>query len=156
MLNRECKTKIEHGQYCGFVRLKYSHESGGRVRSKVIYYNHGQGGTAEISKGAIDINRHMTTKDADLIWIGHKHTKLLLPCESQYRLNKENKLVIKKRAGIVSGAYVKVGSFYDAKKNGYKMNYCEERMRGVQSTGGVFVQHIIENDEIKQIIKTED
>lgn len=155
-LNRECGTNIKHGQYCGFTRFKYSHASGGRVRSKIMYYNHGQGGTAEISKGAIDINRHMTTKDADIIWIGHKHTKLLLPCETQYKLNKENNLTFRKRAGFISGAYVKQGSVYDAKSNGYKINYGEERMRGVQSTGGIFIEHEITNDEIKQKIWTED
>ena len=80
-LNKAHKTSIVHGQYSGYIVLNYHRKNNNDVKRYKIYYNHGQGGSAEISKGTIDINRHMTTKTADLIWLGHKHVKTCLPSE---------------------------------------------------------------------------
>ena len=147
-LNKAHKSKIIHGQYSGFIMLRYMHGKNGRVRAYTIYYNHGQGGTAEISKGTIDINRHMTTKDADLIWLGHKHTKILLPSEYIIGVNRVGEIVERERAGIITGAYVKIANKYDAMKKGYKMDYGEERMRGLQATGGAYLKIDLSGEEL--------
>jgi len=139
-LNKQHGSKIIYGQYSGFIMLKFTNGNQGRTRKYVIYYNHGQGGTAEISKGTIDINRHMTTKQADLIWLGHKHTKVLVPSEYIIGVNKNGDIIEKERAGLITGAYVKITNKYNAMKNGYKMNYGEEKMRGLQGTGGAFLK----------------
>lgn len=141
-LNKEHKTQIQHGQYCGFVVLRYSHNTSGTTTYK-IYYNHGQGGTAEISKGTIDLNRHMTTKNADLIWIGHKHTKVLLPSEYIMDVDNAGNIYERERAAMITASYLNISGQYDAMKQGYKINYGEERMRGLQSTGGIFMRHTI-------------
>jgi hypothetical protein len=141
-LNKQHKTEIQHGQYCGFVVLRYAH-NGANVSTYKIYYNHGQGGTAEISKGTIDLNRHMTTKNADLIWIGHKHTKVLLPSEYIMDVDQTGKIYERERAAMVTASYLNISGQYDAMKQGYKINYGEERMRGLQSTGGIFMRHTI-------------
>lgn len=148
-LNKEHKTQIQHGQYCGFVLLKY-HDKDARVRTYKIYYNHGQGGTAEISKGAIDLNRHMSTKNADLIWLGHKHTKILLPSEYILDVNMNGEIFERERAGVITASYLNISSQYDAMKQGYRINYGEERMRGLQSMGGILIRHNLsgENTDI--------
>jgi len=143
-LNKTHKTQIQHGQYCGFVLLKY-HDKEQRVRTFKIFYNHGQGGTAEISKGAIDINRHMSTKNADLVWIGHKHTKLLLPSEYILEISQNGEIYERERSGMVTASYINISGHYDAMKQGYKINYGEEKMRGLQSTGGIFMKHSLDN-----------
>lgn len=143
MLNIEKKTNIQHGQYCGFITLSYAH-SGGCVRGKKIYYNHGQGGSAEVTKGIIDLNRHLHTKESDIVWIGHKHTKLVLPCEPVLYQNQSGTICERQRVGIITGAYSKNISEYDANKTGYKVNFGEERMRSLQSTGGVLMKHYIQ------------
>lgn len=149
-LNLKHKTKIIHGQYGGFIVLSFEHGKNRATKQFKIFYNHGQGGTAEISKGAIDINRHMATKNADLIWLGHKHTKILLPSEHILEVNKSGEIIQRARAGLITGAYLNVAHQYDAMKKGYNISYGEERMRGLQSTGGAFLKIKIANNEIQR------
>lgn len=142
-LNKEHKTQIQHGQYCGFILLKYHDKNGSGVRTFKIFYNHGQGGTSEVTKGTIDISRHMATKNADLIHLGHKHTKVLLPSEFILDVNQNGEIIERERSGMITGCYMKIAGQYDAMKQGYKINYGEERMRQLQSVGGIFMKHTI-------------
>lgn len=151
-LNKAHKTSIVHGQYSGYIVLNYVRKSGSDVKRYKIYYNHGQGGSAEISKGTIDINRHMTTKTADLIWLGHKHSKVLLPSEYILDVNNAGEIIQKERAGLITGAYMHIYHQYDAMKKGYNISYGEEHMRGLQSTGGAILKHIITKDGIEKRI----
>ena len=147
-LNKEHKTQILHGQYCGFVLLKY-HDKEQRVRTFKIFYNHGQGGTSEVTKGTIDISRHMSTKNADLIHLGHKHTKVLLPSEYTIDVNMNGEIIERERCGMITASYLNISGQYDAMKQGYKINYGEERMRGLQSIGGIFMSHNLYGSDTK-------
>lgn len=151
-LNKTHKTQIQHGQYCGFITLRYEHGNNRSVKSRKIFYNHGQGGTSEVTKGTIDINRHLTSKMCDILWLGHKHTKVLLPCEPLLDVDQNGNIYSRERVGIITGAYLNVFGQYDAMKKGYIINYGEERMRGLQSTGGAFIKHRITATEIYQEI----
>lgn len=146
-LNLKHKTNIVHGQYSGYIVLNFN-RNGSAVRRYKIYYNHGQGGTAEITKGSIDLNRHMGNKIADLVWLGHKHTKIVLPSEYVIDVNKQGDIIQRERAGIITGAYLNVFHQYDAMKKGYNISYGEERMRGLQSTGGALLKIKMVDDEI--------
>jgi len=145
-LNKEHKTNIAHGQYCGFILLKY-HIKDQQVRTFKIFYNHGQGSTSEVTKGTIDISRHMATKNADLIHLGHKHTKVLLPSEYILDVNMNGEIIERERCGMITASYLNVSNQYDAMKQGYKINYGEERMRGLQSIGGIFMSHTLSGDK---------
>jgi hypothetical protein len=138
-LNKEHKTKIKHGQYSGFIVLNF-HDKKSRVRQLVIYYNHGQGGKAEITKGTIDLNRHLTTKQADIIWIGHKHTKVALPSEPVLCVDKKQNIYTKNRWAIITGSYLSQFKQYDAMKKGYRVSFGEEKMRTLQGAGGIFMK----------------
>lgn len=144
-LNRE-GGNIDHGQYCGFVRFKYRKGESlkGGSQTEDLYYNHGQGGKAEISKGAIDLNRMMTSKDASIYWIGHKHTKLVLPDERVVYADKKGNIKDKVKTGVVTGSYKRNGKSYNAIKKGYELSFGEENFRTNQSCGGVFLKHTID------------
>lgn len=144
-LNKSHGTDIKHGQYSGFIILRYHWGKSGQVRTRKIYYNHGQGGSAEVTKGTIGINRHMTSKIADIYHFGHTHTKVLLPSEYVLDVDKNGNIIQKERAAFYTGAYMNVFSQYDANKKGYELNYGEERMRSLQSTGGIFMKHTLGN-----------
>lgn len=149
-LNLKYKTKIIHGQYSGYVIIDYHHGTNSSVKRYKVYYNHGQGGSAEVTKGLIDINRHMLGKMANLVWLGHKHTKVVLPCEPLLDVDKNGEIVTRERAGVITGPYLHFFHSYDAMKKGYSLNYGEEKMRTLQSSGGVIIKHILQNNEISQ------
>lgn len=150
LLNRECKTDIQHGQYAGFLTIRYTHGENRGVLSKIMYYNHGQGQTAEVTKGTIDINRHMSNKLCDIIWMGHKHCKLVLPAEPMMTVDNNGNIYAFDRLGIITGAYVNAYHQYDAREKGYNINYGEETKRSLQSTGGALLKHTIVSKTIIQ------
>lgn len=145
-LNKTHNTDIKHGQYSGFILLRYHWANNGMVRTRKIFYNHGQGGSAEISKGTIMINRHMSTKNADIYHFGHVHQKVLLPSEFILDVDKNGNIIQRERAAFITGAYLKIFSQYDANKKGYELNYGEERMRTLQGQGGIFMKHTLDSE----------
>lgn len=152
-LNRNYQGNISHGQYAGYITLKYIKKSDkGAQCTYKIYYNHGQGHNAEVTKGTIDINRHMSTKMCNMVWLGHKHTKCLLPSENMLDVDRNGNIFAIERVGVITGAYLKNISQYDAMETGYKLNFGEERCRSLQSVGGVLIKHTIVNHEIEQEI----
>lgn len=142
-LNKTHKTDIKHGQYSGYVMLRYHYGDHSAVRSRKIFYCHGQGGASEVTKGTIGINRHMTSKVADIYHFGHTHTKVLMPSEFILDMDKTGNIIQRERTAFYTGAYLKIFSQYDANKKGYELNYGEERMRSLQSTGGIFMKHTL-------------
>ncbi len=78
LLNRD-KTNgcIHRGGYQGYVQYKLMPTT--KKRGSIpftIYMHHGSGGSAPVSKGMIDFNRVVYSHNADLIWLGHKHTAI--------------------------------------------------------------------------------
>lgn len=138
LLNHKTGSNIKHGQYRGMVRFQFGDKSGHR-RSVTMAYNHGQGASAEITRGTIGINRMMSAYDAQIFWTGHSHTKLVMPCENMVAMSASGEILTKERKGIITGAYVKTVHEYDAQEEGYGINFGEERCRIIQSTGGYFL-----------------
>ncbi len=75
------KHRIVLGQYHGWVYIKGLYGAskdrrGVRTISYKIYHNHGSGGDAAVTQGAIEDHRKMTqVETADAIWMGHNHNK---------------------------------------------------------------------------------
>jgi len=62
---------IRYGGYCGFIRYKLPQD-----RLVTIYYHHGAGGTAPVTKGMIEHQRvSCSIEGCDVIWLGHNHWK---------------------------------------------------------------------------------
>lgn len=74
---------IHHGGYSGFIDYRLRRKTGDSQNGKhgsgacrlVIFYHHGWGGSAPVTKGMIDFNRKDTYVDSDVIWMGHKHNR---------------------------------------------------------------------------------
>lgn len=142
-LNKTCNTDIKHGQYCGFILLKY-HRDNQSVRTRKIFYTHGMGGNSEITKGIINVNRHLYNKNCDIFWMGHVHSKMVLPSEWVLDVNKNDEIIQRERAAVITGAYCNIFNQYDAMKEGFILSYGEEKMRSLQSTGGVILKHTLD------------
>jgi hypothetical protein len=65
--------------YWGFLRMRFSYEKGNTQRTKVLYWHHGIGGTAPITRGVLDTVRQSSyMPDADVIMNGHNHQEYVL------------------------------------------------------------------------------
>ncbi len=69
---------VSYGGYTGYVDYRF--RRGGPssdTRRLVIYYHHGTGGQAPVTKGLIGFHRSSTWVDSDIIWHGHRHNRLV-------------------------------------------------------------------------------
>jgi predicted phosphodiesterase len=80
--------RIVHGKYQGFIRFYFS-RSDKTQTSKLMWYTHGSGGNAPVTKGSIKTNRRQDQILADFFVSGHIHTAFEFP-RTQRRLNKDN------------------------------------------------------------------
>lgn len=69
---------IVAGGYGGYIRIG-AYDGGGTPRASLrIYYNHGGGGEAPVTKGMIQTNRQAAyIRGADVIWNGHNHQEYI-------------------------------------------------------------------------------
>lgn len=137
ILSQQDGVDIKPLHYTGFLRYSFGYESGNGSRTHTIYFNHGQGATAEISKGLIMVDRHRKKAVADLYWFGHTHTKVVLPSENVIYMDSFGQLKEKTVKAVITGCYNKV--FYDSTGKQASVMYGEERMRTNQATGGAMV-----------------
>lgn len=65
-----------YSTYSGWVIFKFEHSSGGKVRTKKLFYHHGYGGGGPVTKGVIQTNRKaIYLPDADIVVTGHVHER---------------------------------------------------------------------------------
>lgn len=84
--------RIFHGRYDGFIRYMFGQgEDGkeGKRSSKLMYYTHGTGGHAEVTRGTIQTARRQVSIMADMFVSGHKHTATDTPLP-QVRVSQAN------------------------------------------------------------------
>ena len=127
---------IRHGGYTGYIRYQFDGPSRSHPQHFDIFYNHGQGGNAEVTDGIIDAKRRQYTR-ADLIWLGHKHKRWAIETEPEEGMADNGRIYTRKRWAVMTGCYSKATSETNATEDGYRLNYGEERMRTKQRTGGV-------------------
>lgn len=127
---------IKHGGYTGYIRYLFSGPHSAHIQHFDIFYNHGQGGNAEVTDGIIDAKRRLYTR-ADLIWLGHKHKRWAVEIDPEEGLSLNGHIYTRKRWAIMTGCYSRVSTETNATDDGYCINYGEERMRTKQRTGGV-------------------
>lgn len=127
---------IRHGGYTGYIRYQFEGPSRSHPQRFDIFYNHGQGGNAEVTDGIIDAKRRQYTR-ADLIWLGHKHKRWAIETDPEEGMGEGGRIYVRKRWAVMTGCYSKVTGETNASEDGYRINYGEERMRTKQRTGGV-------------------
>lgn len=140
--------RIRHGGYQGFLRLRFSREDGANVKTYTIFYNHGQGGSAEVTKGGIDLARRSYIS-ADLVWMGHKHTKIAELMDPEVGLDQANRLYVREKRGIITGCYIKPYGEYNIDTDGYRLSFGAERMRVPQAQGGAMLRLDVSRDSIE-------
>jgi hypothetical protein len=95
LLNTELlKMQVDHtifaGDYEGWVRFMFNIH--GRRRHTIrMKWNHGNGGTAPVTRGVIHTNRQAVFLDADIVWNGHNHQGYILPIKRE-RLNTKGRI----------------------------------------------------------------
>jgi len=139
---------IKHGGYSGFLRIIGSEASGGHAKQYIVYYNHGQGGTAEMTDGIIDAKRRQYTR-SDCIWLGHKHRRWAHEIEPEIGVDIGGGIYEKKRHAIMTGSYLKNSGLTDAGRDGYRLSYPEQFMRTPQGTGGIRANFYFNRDGIR-------
>ena len=66
--------------YEGYLRVIFRYKSGKGAAMKVVYFHHGKGGNAPVTRGVIHTNRQAVAfKDADLVHNGHNHQGYIVP-----------------------------------------------------------------------------
>lgn len=139
---------IRHAGYSGFIKQVFRYGSHRSTRTYIIWYNHGTGSGGEVTGGMISLNRRKVYIDANLIWLAHIHNYQFDGSADIISLNKSDKIVIKKRRGIVTGCYLKEFDQTDS-NTGYRYNFGEQQLRRIQSAGGVFIKHDFHNKQLK-------
>lgn len=145
---RRTKHTIHYGGYTGFIDYRsrwagpqQTKERHGIANSQrlVIYYHHGAGGSAPVTKGMIDFNRRDTFIDADVLWLGHKHNRwnahaLKLSCPIIGSGPK-----VKDVRHIMTGAYFQTyagQSQSSIRRHGRRSNYAADAGMAPQGMGG--------------------
>jgi len=136
---------IHYGGYTGFldyrIRDKDDRNHGGL--RYVIYYHHGSGAYAPVTKGLIDFNRKDTFIDADLIWLGHKHNRLVVGVEKLSCPREGHEPKVKEVKHVMTGAYFHTyrgQTQRSVRQHGRRSNYAADIGLAPQSKGGARVQ----------------
>ena len=96
---------VKMGKYCGFVRFQFKHKAGGsNKRSFVLYYTHGSGGGAPVTKGVIKNNRRQHTIISDIYVSGHIHTGTI-QTRPRVHLSEQCKVKQSEPEHIILGTY---------------------------------------------------
>lgn len=141
---RDPEHVIHYGGYTGFVdyrlRCRDSAKHGG-VRW-VLYYHHGSGGVAPVTKGIIDFNRRDVFIDADMIWMGHKHQKLVVTVEKLRCPQSGDNPDVRQVFHCMTGAYFQTymgQSQASVRKHGRQSNYAADAGLAPGGRGGLRV-----------------
>ncbi len=132
--------RIAYGGYTGFVKYQFEKSTGNNRLPLVIYYHHGSGGSAPVTRGMIDFNRKQTWVDADVIWLAHKHNRLsdATPQRMRCPVTGDDPIIEEVRC-IMTGGYRRSGlgqSQEEIQKMGRRSNYAIDGGMSPQGIGG--------------------
>jgi len=131
--------KVKYGGYGGFIDYRMKRKNHG-VRL-VIYYHHGGGGSAPVTKGMIDFNRKGTWVDSDVVWLGHKHNKIVDTTPLRMRCPKDgDQAIFDQQVFVMTGGYMDNYSgqtHEDVMAHGRRAPYASDWGLAPQAKGGV-------------------
>lgn len=100
--------QLNHGGFTGYYDARFRDSADNKNRHGkrfVIYYHHGAGGSAPVTKGIIDFHRKGWIQ-ADVILLGHKHNKITSVVRSMSCPIQGNETVVKDVYHIMTGSYM--------------------------------------------------
>lgn len=148
---------IHYGGYAGFVDYRLRNREGADDSYRwIVYYHHGSGGAAPVTKGLIDFNRKDVFIDADVIWMGHKHNRLVVSVEKLRCPTKGDDVDVREVFHIMTGAYFNTymgQSQQSVRKYGRRSNYAADMGLAPGGKGGVRVQIVGQSHRTRPTIK---
>lgn len=106
MLNMGSEHKILYGNYTNFLRFTFKEKNRNEYNYD-IYAHHGCGGSAPATKGMLDFGALAKGINADLIWIGHKHSSLIDYSAPVMHIDRNGDVILKNRQCIETPSYQK-------------------------------------------------
>lgn len=107
---------IHQGSYRGFQQYVFrSGKRGGIIFN--MFRHHGRGGSAPVTGGALDLDRIRKDFDADLYWIGHKHSDIMRKF-TRVSLGSRGKLRVQPQRAVISAGYKRQLSVEDPYNDG--------------------------------------
>ncbi len=128
---------IIKGKYTGWIRFQFEHETGGSRVTKTMYYTHGSGGNAPVTRGVLATARRQDFIDADILVSGHIHTEFAIT-RPRMKLNAQGNQVVYEQE------HIQLGTYKDS------INGTWESMKGFgpPSMGGRWLRFFYKNGQI--------
>jgi len=140
-LNYKHGGNVHRGGYQGFVRFRFEHESGGRIRTRLLYYHHGKWGGV-VSKGTQSSNRFgVMVPQADYVVTGHTHDRWVME-NMRYELRENGQLK------TVPQYHVKCGTYKQEFEKGG--GWAVERIVIPKNLGGWWLEFEFSNNVIQE------
>lgn len=135
--------RVRHGGNNGYWRTVV--DDGGKGRwTHDLYYFHGAGGDAPVTKGTIDVNRKGVCFDYDCITFGHKHNKMFVD-DVVLSLSSRGVLFERERKAVQTGSYYRN---YSQREDPLDVSYAEEFHAAAKPLGGMFLALIPERQRL--------
>lgn len=148
MLIEQLGGDVRHGGYTGAIRQNFRRKDGGGTQF-VVYYHHGIGGAAPVTKGMIDFNRFSSwVRGADVLWLGHKHNRFACQVQECRVPEKSKDLELVNVWHVMSGAYTTPQGHRQFDDDGnYQSHWSIEKGFAPQGQGGAkLAVHIDRSD----------
>ena len=130
---------IHHMGYSGYLIMNFHHGEHRSIRRLKIWYHHGVGGSSPVTKGMIDINRAVYSNEADLYWMGHKHTAAIDPGIERLYLDSKNQPYVKTLKAFYTAGYHGGMIHEQVRGTEYVPDFSTERFLSRSSSGSVFM-----------------
>jgi hypothetical protein len=148
---------IHHGGITGFIDYRFRRGAGnsGHSYRYVIWYHHGTGGGAPVTRGTIDFARKEWAS-ADLRWMGHKHYRVAFPTMSLHCPTSGDEPVLRETRCVMTGAYFRTYSGQtqaSIRREGRHANYASEKGLSPQPVGGARVLLTLGDDVQVKVIQ---
>jgi len=132
----------QYGGYEGYIvyRIRKKSPRTKSCAALIVYYHHGGGGAAPVTKGMIDFARKGVWVDSDVVWLGHKHNRIVDSTPLRMRCpHIGDEPVYDKQVFIMTGGYMVRGTQTSAEvmDGGRRSSYAEDAGLAPQATGGV-------------------
>ena len=152
--------KIVHGGYTGGVVLSFHRKGADRpsgVQTFRIWYHHGFGGSAPVTKGVIDYARIASyVEDADVVWMGHAHQRTLHQTVVQRFPRQGSEFVHKSLWSLRTSHYRKHNEPQVDKEGYYRPDWNRERGAAPAPSGGANLLLRVSDHEIKSTFQLEE
>lgn len=152
---RDPQHVIHYGGYTGFVdyrvKVRPNNPTSGASLRWILYYHHGSGGAAPVTRGLIDFNRKDTfIAEADAIWMGHKHQRLAVSVEKLRCPLRGDTVDVRPVYHLMTGAYFQtyVGQSQESvRRHGRRSNYAADAGLAPGGRGGLRVEMASETND---------